>query len=67
MADQPPKTTASSILDFCERWGIAPSTFYKWMAEGSAPRTLRIGPKRRVITAADEAAWVADREREAGR
>ena len=60
--DQP---TASSILNFCRRWGIAPSTFYEWMASGHAPRTLRIGPKRRVITAADEAAWVAEREREA--
>jgi predicted DNA-binding transcriptional regulator AlpA len=65
MSDQPSKATASSILDFCHRWGIARSTFYEWKAEGRAPRVLRIGTKRRVITAADEAAWVAAREAEA--
>jgi predicted DNA-binding transcriptional regulator AlpA len=65
MSDQPTKTTASNILDFCQRWGIAVSTFYKWQAEGHAPRVLKVGPKRRVITAEDEAAWRAAREAEA--
>jgi len=61
----PDLPTASSISDFCQRWGIAVSTFYKWQADGHAPRVLKVGPKRRVITAADEAAWVAAREAEA--
>jgi len=65
MSDQPTKAIASSIRDFCERWGIAISTFYKWEAEGHAPRVLKVGPKRRVITASDEAAWVVAREAEA--
>ena len=63
MSDQPTKAIASSIRDFCERWGIAISTFYKWEAEGHAPRVLKVGPKR--ITASDEAAWVVAREAEA--
>jgi predicted DNA-binding transcriptional regulator AlpA len=63
--DLPTKTTACSILDFCQRWGVAVSTFYKWQADGHAPRVLKVGPKRRVITAQDEAAGVAAREAEA--
>jgi predicted DNA-binding transcriptional regulator AlpA len=59
------KPTVSSINDFCQRWDIGRSTFYEWMAAGKAPRVLKVGPKRRVITAADEAAWVAAREAEA--
>jgi hypothetical protein len=64
MADQP-KATPSNIADFCQRWHISISTFYKWQAEGHGPRTLRIGPKRRIITPEDEAAWRAAREAEA--
>jgi len=61
MSDQP---TACSIADFCKRMGIARSTFYVLAASGQMPRTIKIGSKRRVITAQDEQAWLAARERE---
>jgi len=64
MSDQQTKS-ASTIAEFCQRWHIARSTFYEWLAAGHAPRVLKVGPKRRVITAEDEADWRAKREAEA--
>jgi predicted DNA-binding transcriptional regulator AlpA len=45
-----------SIAGFCDRYGIARSTFYNMRAAGAAPDLLRIGNQVR-ITIEAERAW----------
>lgn len=49
-----------SISEFCARHGISPSTFFKLLANGQAPKTYKIG-RRTLITESDAAEWLAAR------
>jgi hypothetical protein len=60
MADQQP--TDSTIREFCRRRRISVSSFYE--NRPMMPRTIKVGPKRVIITAEDEAAWL-ERQRAA--
>lgn len=50
-----------SIKEWCELHGVSPSTFFKLLANGQAPKTYKIG-RRTLITEAAAAEWLAARE-----
>jgi predicted DNA-binding transcriptional regulator AlpA len=54
---------AMSIKQFCQRYGISESFFYKMQREGKAPRTFKFGG-RKMITVQAAADWVRARENE---
>lgn len=51
------KISASSIKDFCRRYGIAETTFHNWQHKGIGPKTIKIGGTVR-ITDEDEREWL---------
>jgi predicted DNA-binding transcriptional regulator AlpA len=51
-----------TIAEFCQHNGISISFFYKLAKQGKAPATMRIGKRRRMISADANAAWVASQE-----
>ena len=60
-ADRP----ASTIREFCARWKIGPTKYYKMRNDGRGPRELRVGGSIR-ITAQAEADWVREHETPTG-
>ena len=54
---------SSSIEAFCDRHHICRATFYNLMKAGKAPRTMKVGSRRR-ITLEAEAEWQHEREAE---
>jgi len=46
--------SAVGIALFCRQHGISRTTFYKLLAEGTAPKVIRVG--RRVLVSAEAAA-----------
>jgi hypothetical protein len=52
-----------TIREFCDRYRIAASFFFKIQRQGKGPRTMRIGSKV-LITAQAASDWVAAREAE---
>lgn len=58
--ERKPKT----IRQFCDTWEFSPSFYFKLQKQGRGPRTIRIGPKKVLITPAAEDDWAARLERE---
>jgi hypothetical protein len=52
-----------SIKGWCEYHDFSPTTFFKLQQEGKAPRTYRVGNRKRITRAADRK-WVREREAE---
>ena len=50
-----------SIPEFCAAYGISRSCLYNMMADGRAPKSVKIGKKRLISVAAAEA-WLSDLE-----
>lgn len=63
MSSKPLSLASSSVGSFCERNSISVPTFYKEVNAGRL-RTFKVGRKR-LVSAAAEREWIADREREA--
>ncbi|MFE8034645.1 hypothetical protein [Thiohalocapsa marina] len=59
---KPDYPTSSSILDFCDRYHIDKSTFYRRLED--MPRTIRVGGQQRIL-GADEKAWIERLQAEA--
>ena len=60
-----PDRPASTIREFCARWKIGPTKYYKMRNDGRGPRELRVGGSIR-ITAQAEADWVREHETPTG-
>ena len=54
-------TSALSVPEFCDAYGISKSFFYKLMRQGQAPATMQIG-KRRLISSDAAEQWRKDME-----
>jgi hypothetical protein len=52
-----------SIADWCRHRQISVSMFYKLLAQGKAPVSIRVG-RRRTITAEADAAWARAQQAE---
>jgi hypothetical protein len=52
---------ADDLRQFCRRWRLSLSMFYKLKSQGLAPRTMNIGTKV-LITRQAQAEWAAERE-----
>lgn len=53
-----PSYPSLSIGQVAERLGVSEATLYRMIARGDAPRSYRIGRKRRVWREADVLAWL---------
>ena len=53
---------SSSVKEFCDRWGLHVSTFYRKPEE--FPSTILIGPGARRITREAELAWLDERRQQ---
>lgn len=38
-------TTFLKDLEACQRYGVARSTWWRWLSEGRIPKPVRIGPR----------------------
>jgi len=54
---QPQNAPASTIANFCSRYGIHKSTFYRNLGRGLMPRVLKVGSASRILYE-DEQAWL---------
>jgi prophage regulatory protein len=50
------------IRQVCEMTGIARSTIYKYIANGTFPKSFKLGQRVSVWRVATIEAWIADRE-----
>lgn len=50
-----------TIAEFCERFGIGKTTYYKMRANGTGPAEFEIGARKRVITEEAIKEWTAER------
>jgi prophage regulatory protein len=51
------------IRQVCEMTGIARSTIYKYIADGTFPKSFKLGQRVCVWRVATIEAWIAERER----
>ena len=54
---QPQNQTAYTIAEFCRKYAIHRSTFYRNLKRGSMPPVIEVGAATRIL-AEDEQAWV---------
>ena len=59
----PALNASFTIADWCAHRKLCRAMFYKLEAQGKAPKTHNVGRKRLISPAAD-AAWLAEREGE---
>ena len=45
------------VPEFAAENGVSVATVYRWWAAGSGPKSMRLGPKSRVIAREDAEAW----------
>lgn len=50
-----------SIQEFLKAYGLSKSNFYRLLAEGKGPKTLKLG-KRRLVPVAEAEAWMSNFE-----
>lgn len=58
------RPTSEPVDQFCKRHNISLATFYR--RRDSMPRAIKIGGQLRILDV-DEAAWIEQRQAEAGR
>jgi predicted DNA-binding transcriptional regulator AlpA len=54
---QPEKQTAYTIAEFCQKYAIHRSTFYRNLKRGLMPPVIKLGAATRIL-AEDERAWL---------
>ena len=54
---QPQNRTAYTIADFCAKYNIHRSTFYRNLKRGLLPPVIKLGTATRIL-AEDEQAWL---------
>ncbi len=52
-----------TLADVLEYTGASRATIYRWMAEGSFPRPIKIGERANRWLSSDLSAWLASRSR----
>lgn len=50
-----------SIQEFLTAYGLSKSNFYRLLADGKGPKTLKLG-KRRLVPVAEAETWIAQFE-----
>ena len=54
-----------TIDQICEEWGIARSTFQRWLHTGKGPRAVKLPNGKIRIRRSDLEAWIAKLEHDA--
>lgn len=54
-----------TLEEWCRRNKISRSSLFNMRRAGTAPRITPISPRRKIITEADDAAWIKERQAEA--